>query len=55
MHAKTIAVAVAEPDATVRLVGSITNEPKAIRKLMEKLGVRDESCGCATKLDRPVT
>jgi transposase len=38
VHAKTIAVAVAEPDGTVRSVGSITNEPKAIRKLIEKLG-----------------
>ena len=38
VHAKTIAVAVAEPDGTVRSVGSIANEPHAVRKLMEKLG-----------------
>ena len=38
VHAKTIAVAVAEPDGTVRSLGSIANEPKAIRKLIEKLG-----------------
>lgn len=38
VHAKTIAVAVAEPEGAVRSVGSIANEPKAIRKLIEKLG-----------------
>ncbi len=38
VHAKTIAVAVAEPDGTVRSVGPIANEAKAVRKLMEKLG-----------------
>ena len=37
-HTKTIAVAVAEPEGTVRSVGSIANEPKAVRKLIEKLG-----------------
>ena len=38
VHAKTIAVAVAEPEGTVRSLGSIANEPQAVRKLMEKLG-----------------
>ena len=37
-HAKMIAVAVAEPDGTVRSVRSIANEPKAVWKLIEKLG-----------------
>ena len=34
VHAKTIAVAVAEADGVVRSMGSIANEPKAMRKLM---------------------
>ena len=38
VHADTIAVAVAEPDGTVRSVGVIPNRPESIRKLVKRLG-----------------
>lgn len=38
VHAETIAVAVAEPDGTVRELGQIRNRPEAVRKLIAKLG-----------------
>jgi transposase len=38
VHAETIAVAVAEPDGTVQTLGTIPNDPEAVRKLMKKLG-----------------
>jgi len=38
VHADTIAVAVAEPDGTVRSVGVIPNRLESIRKLVGKLG-----------------
>lgn len=38
VHAETIAIAVAEPDGTVRELGTIRNRPEAVRKLIAKLG-----------------
>ena len=38
VHAETIAVAVAEPDGSVRELGTIRNRPEAVRKLIAKLG-----------------
>lgn len=38
VHADTIAVAVAEPDGSVRELGTIRNRPEAVRKLIAKLG-----------------
>jgi len=38
VHAKTIAVAVAEPNGEVRSLGVIPNRPESIRKLVKKLG-----------------
>lgn len=38
VHAETIAVAVAEPDGSVRELGLIRNRPEAVRKLVAKLG-----------------
>jgi transposase len=38
VHAETIAVAVAEPDGSVRELGVIRNRPEAVRKLVTKLG-----------------
>lgn len=38
VHAETIAVAVAEPDGSVRELGLIRNRPEAVRKLVTKLG-----------------
>jgi len=48
VHAKTIAVAVAQPGASgdVRSMGGILNTPEAVRKLMRKLGKRDELRVC---------
>lgn len=46
VHAETIAVAVAEPDGTVRDLGVIPNRPESIRKLMRKLGPPDSLCAC---------
>jgi hypothetical protein len=38
VHADSIAVAVAEPTGEVRTVGTIPNDPEAVRKLVKKLG-----------------
>jgi transposase len=38
VHADTIAVAVAEPDGSVRELGTIRNRPEAVRKVIAKLG-----------------
>lgn len=38
VHAETIAVAVAEPDGSVRELGVIRHRPEAVRKLVAKLG-----------------
>lgn len=40
VHAKTIAVAVAEEDGEVRSLGIVPNEPDSVRKLLKKLGDR---------------
>jgi len=37
VHAATIAVAMAEPNGEVRGMGTIPNEPEAVRKLMKRL------------------
>jgi transposase len=38
VHAETIAAAIAEPDGSVRELGTIRNRPEALRKLLAKLG-----------------
>jgi transposase len=38
VHAETICAAVAEPDGSVRELGTIPNRPEAVRKLVTKLG-----------------
>ena len=38
VHAETIVVAVAEPDGSVREMGTIRHRPEAVRKLIAKLG-----------------
>ena len=40
VHAETITAAVAEPDGSVRELGTIANRPEAVRKLFAKLGDR---------------
>ena len=42
VHAATIAVAVAEPEGEVRSLGTIPNEPDAVRRLMKRLGPADQ-------------
>src|SRR2546430_16666912 len=46
VHAATIAVAVAEPDGEVRSVGTIPNEPEAVRRVMRKLGPAGHPHAC---------
>ena len=46
VHADTIAVAVAEPDGTVRSVGVIPNRPESIRKLVKRLGSPEQLRAC---------
>jgi len=46
VHAATIAAAVAEPDGEVRSLGMIPNEPRAIRRLLTKLGAGDRLRVC---------
>ena len=41
VHAETISVAVAEPNGSLRSVGTIPNRPESIRKLVKKLGPPD--------------
>src|ERR1700747_1034449 len=38
VHAETIAVAVAEPDGSLRSLGTIANRGESVRKLVKKLG-----------------
>lgn len=38
VHAETICAAIAEPDGSVRELGTIRNRPEALRKLLTKLG-----------------
>jgi len=38
VHGETIAVAVAEPDGSVRSLGTIPNRPEAVRRLIKRLG-----------------
>ena len=46
VHANTIAVAVAEPDGTVRSVGVIPNRPESIRTLVKRLGSPEQLRAC---------
>src|SRR2546426_11444396 len=46
VHAATIAVAVAEPEGEVRAVGTIPNEPEAVRRLVKKLGPAEHLRAC---------
>jgi transposase len=46
VHAETIAAAIAEPDGSVRELGTIANRPEAVRKLLAKLGARDRLRVC---------
>src|SRR5215472_11762622 len=38
VHAETICAAIAEPDGSVRELGTIRNRPESVRKLIAKLG-----------------
>ena len=46
VHAATIAVAVAEPDGEVRAMGTIPNDPDAVRRLVKKLGPAERLRAC---------
>jgi transposase len=46
VHAVTIAAAVAEPEGEVRSLGTIPNDPRAIRRLLTKLGAADQLRVC---------
>lgn len=46
VHAETIAVAVAEPDGSVRSLGTIANRAESIRKLVKKLGPVEQLRAC---------
>jgi transposase len=46
VHAETIAVAVAEPDGSVRSLGTIANRAESIRKLVKKLGPFEHLKAC---------
>jgi hypothetical protein len=46
VHAETIAVAVAEPDGSVRSLGTIVNRAGSIRTLMKKLGSAEQLRAC---------
>jgi len=46
VHAETIAVAVAEPEAGVRSLGTIANREESIRKLIKKLGPVEQLRAC---------
>ncbi len=46
VHAKSISVAVAELDGTERFVGKIPNQIESIRKLMKKLGPKEDLRVC---------
>ena len=46
VHAETIAFAVAEPDGEVRNLGTIANREESIRRLIKKLGQREQLRAC---------
>jgi transposase len=46
VHAETIAVAVAEPDGSVRSLGTIANRAESIRKMVKKLGPVEQLMAC---------
>ena len=46
VHAETICAAIAEPDGSVRELGTIRNRPEALRKLIAKLGEPDRLRVC---------
>ena len=46
VHAETICAAIAEPDGSVRELGTIRNRPEAVRKLVTKLGAVEELRVC---------
>ena len=46
VHAETIAVAVAEPDGSVRSLGTIANRAESVRKLVKKLGPAEHLKAC---------
>lgn len=46
VHAETIAVAVAEPDGSVRSLGTTANRADSIRKLVKKLGPVEQLKAC---------
>ena len=46
VHAETIAVAIAEPGAEVRSLGTIPNRVEAVRKLVRKLGPPEQLRAC---------
>jgi transposase len=46
VHAETIAVAVAEPDGSVRSLGTIANRAESIRKLVKKLAPVEQLKAC---------
>jgi len=46
VHAKTIAVAIAEPDGEVRSLGTIPNRLESVRKLIKKLGPAEKLRVC---------
>jgi transposase len=46
VHAETIVVAIAEPDGSVRSLGTIANRAEAIRKLVKKLGAVEQLKAC---------
>jgi transposase len=46
VHAETIAIAIAEPDGSVRSLGTIANHAESIRKLVKKLGPTEQLRAC---------
>ena len=46
VHAETIAVAIAEPDGSLRSLGTITNRAESIRRMVKKLGPVEQLKAC---------
>ncbi len=46
VHAETIAVAIAEPDGEVRILGTIANREDSVRKFIKKLGSPEQLRAC---------
>ena len=46
VHAETIAVAIAEPDGEVRILGTIENREDSVRKFIKKLGSPEQLRAC---------